>query len=183
MLMLDANEPAGPGLAIYCLIYACCLTDVHTRENEAIEPPPTHQQGSKKTDFVLVSERLVQAVKSRAILPIHDGYLSDHRALLVDFDSRILFAGPTSEVVAPKSQQLTSTNPKAVAKYTTLMLQQIAKHNVLSKVENLNLRLQSGNWNPEDTQQWEIVDQIMAQARSYAERKCIGGIASASTLA
>jgi hypothetical protein len=83
-----------------------------------------------------------------------------------------LFAGPTSEVVAPSSRQLTSTNPKAVAKYMTLMLQQIAKHDVLSKVENLRVRSQSGNWNPDDTQQWETVDRIMAQVRLYAERKC-----------
>jgi exonuclease III len=34
VLMLDANEPAGPGSAIDCLIYACGLTDVHTRETE-----------------------------------------------------------------------------------------------------------------------------------------------------
>ena len=172
MVMLDANEPAGPGSAIDRLIYACCLTDVHTRVNESSEPPPTHQRRSKKIDFVLISERLVRAVKSRAILPIHDGYLSDHRALLVDFDSRTLFAGPTSAVVGPSSRQLTSTNPKAVEKYMTLMLKQIAQHDVLQKVEHLRTRSESGNWNHEDTQRWEKVDRILAQAQSCAEKKC-----------
>ena len=172
VVMLDANEPAGPGSAIDRLIYACNLTDAHIKENEDIAPPPTHQRGSQKIDFVLISERLVRAVKARAILPLHDGYLSDHRALLVDFDSRLLFAGPTSEVVAPSSRQLTSTNPKAVAKYTTLMLKQIAKHDVLHKVEHLRMRSQSGNWTIEDTKQWEIVDRIMAQARTFSENKC-----------
>ena len=107
VVMMDANEPAGPGSASDRLIYACGLTDAHKRENELVDPPPTHQRGRKKIDFVLVSQRLVNAIKARSILPIHDGYLSDHRALLVDFDSGVLFSGPTSEVVAPHARQLT----------------------------------------------------------------------------
>ena len=172
VVMMDANEPAGPGTAVDRLIYDCCLTDVHTRETEGCEPPPTYQRGSKKIDFVLVSARLATAVKARAILPIHDGYLSDHRALLVDFDSNIMFAGPTSEVVPPSTRQLTSTNPKVVARYMTIMLQQIAKHDVIQKVEHLQERSASGTWNEVDTRQWEIVDRILGQARTCAEKKC-----------
>ena len=172
VLMIDANEPAGPGSAIDRLIYACGLTDVHRRETEAIDPPPTHQRGSQKIDFVLVSARLVHAVKSRAILPIHEGYLSDHRALLVDFDAGIMFAGPTSEVVAPSARQLTSNNPKAVKKYMQSMLQQLEKHDVVHKIEQLKERSASGNWNQADTQQWEAIDQILAQARTCAENRC-----------
>ena len=88
VLMMDINIPAGHGSAVDRFIYACGLVDVHTRSTEAIDPPPTYQQGSSKIDFVLVSPRVAQAVTSRTILPIHDGYLSDHRALLVDFNAR-----------------------------------------------------------------------------------------------
>jgi ribonuclease HI/exonuclease III len=172
VLMVDANEASGPGSAIERLIYACALTDVHKRETEAVDPPPTHQRGSEKIDFVLVSNRLVRAVKARAVLPLNDGYLSDHRALLVDFDAQKLFAGPTSEVVAPSARQLTSTNPKAVATYTESMLAHIAKHDVLNKVETLRQRSESGQWTEDDTQQWEAVDRIMAQARICSEHKC-----------
>ena len=172
VVMMDANEPAGPGTAVDRLIYDCGLTDVHTRETEAIDPPPTHQRGSKKIDFVLVSSRLAAAVTARAILPIHDGYLSDHRALLVDFDSNVMFAGPTSEVVAPSTRQLTSTNPKVVARYMTVMLKHIAKHEVIRKVDNLRQRSASGLWNAADTIQWEIVDRILSQARACAESQC-----------
>ena len=64
ILMLDANEPAGPGSAIDRLIYACGLTDAHVRETESVDPPPTHQRGSEKIDFVLVSNRLVKTICS-----------------------------------------------------------------------------------------------------------------------
>ena len=145
---------------------------MHTCATEAIDPPPTHNRESCKIDFVLVSSRLVPAIKARTILPLYDGYLSDHRALIVDFDSSILFAGPTSEVVPPRARQLTSTHPKAVSKYVKIMLQQIEKHRVLRKVAELSLRSESNEWTTTDTQQWEIVDRILAQARSYAKRKC-----------
>ena len=172
VLMMDANEPAGPGSATDRISYACGLTDVHKRETEMAEPPPTHQRGSAKIDFILVSSRLVRAIKARAILPIHDGYLSDHRALMVDFDPKILFAGPTSEVVQPHARQLTSTNPKAVAKYIKVMLIQMEKHNVIQKVQQLQMRSDSGEWSDEDTTEWEVIDKILAQARTCAESKC-----------
>jgi exonuclease III len=114
VLMMDVNEPSGHGSAVDRFIYACGLVDAHTRSTEALEPPPTYHRGSSKIDFVLVSPRVAQAITSRTILPIHDGYLSDHRALLVDFDASRLFAGPTSDVVPPKARQLTSTNPTVV---------------------------------------------------------------------
>ena len=172
VVMMDANEPAGPGSAIDRLIYACGLTDAHTRDTEAIDPPPTHSRGSCKIDFVLVSSRLVPAITARTILPLYDGYLSDHRALLVDFDSKILFSGPTSEVIAPIGRQLTSTNPKAVHRYLTAMLRQFEKHDVQGKVAKLRERSDSGTWTQADTRQWEIVDRILTQARLCAEAKC-----------
>jgi hypothetical protein len=116
VVILDANKPVVPGSAIVQLIYACGLTDAHTQATEAIEPPPTHNRGSCKIDFVLVSSRLVPAIMARTILPLYDGYLSDYRALIVNFDSSILFAGPTSEVVQPRARQLTSTHPKGYNK-------------------------------------------------------------------
>jgi ribonuclease HI len=171
-VMLDANESAGPGSAIDQLIYACGLTDAHTRATEAIEPPPTHNRGSSKIDFILVSSRLVPAITARTILPLYDGYLSDHRALIVDFDSSIFFAGPTSEVVPPRARQLTSTHPKAVSRYVKTMIEQLDKHQVVRKVEELRQQSESNVWTETNTKQWEIVDRIMEQARSYAERKC-----------
>jgi hypothetical protein len=145
---------------------------VHTRDTEAIDPPPTHNRGSSKIDFILVSNRFVCAVKARTILPLYDGYLSNHRALLLDFDSSILFAGPTSEVVPPCARQLTSTNPRAVTWYMDAMMRQIGKHDVLRKVEMLKQTSENNKWTPADTQQWEILDRILAQARYYAESKC-----------
>ena len=172
VLMMDINEPAGHGSAVDRFIYACGLTDVHTRSTETIDPPPTYQRGSSKIDFILVSPRVAQAVIPRAILPIHDGYLLDHRALLVDLNARILFAGPTSEIVSPSTQQLTSTNPKAVTKYLRHMLHLVEKHGIWQKVTDLHKLSTNGEWSSDATQQWESVDRLLAQARIFAEHKC-----------
>ena len=101
VLMMDVNEPSGHGSAVDRFIYACGLTNVHTRSTETVNPPPTYHRGRSKNDIVLVTHRVAQAVTSRTSLPIHDSYLLDNRALLVNFDASKLFAGPTSEVVLP----------------------------------------------------------------------------------
>jgi hypothetical protein len=114
----------------------------------------------------------VQAITARSILPIHDGYLSDHCALLVDFDSRIMFAGPTSEVVASHARKLTSTSPTAIERYMKSMMKQLTQHNVVQQVELLRLRSESGEWNDADTEKWETIDCTIAQARICAESSC-----------
>ena len=155
VLMMDANESSVHGSAVDRLIYACGLTNVHVRETEALEPPPTYHRGSSKIDFVLVSSRVTHSVVSRTILPIHDGYLSDHRALLVDFDAKLLFGGHTSDVVPPRARQLTSTNPKAVSKYMKLMLQQMETHSIWQKVSEMQLTSLRGEWTNADNTKWE----------------------------
>ena len=88
ILMIDANEGCGAGFAIDRLISVCGLVDAHTLfATQDGAPPPTYQRGSKKIDFILITPRVATAVKSVGILPLHDWYLSDHRALMLDLNS------------------------------------------------------------------------------------------------
>ena len=95
VLMMDANEPSGAGSAVDNIILACNLTDAHLLAMVTSAPLAMYQRGIHKIDFVLVSQRLVPAVRFASILALHDGDLSDHNALLVDFDANALFAGAT----------------------------------------------------------------------------------------
>ena len=128
VLMMDANEPAGSGTAADIISLTCGLKDAHSLVSTEMPPPATYHRGSEKIDFILVSPRAATAVQAASILAIHDGYLSDHRALIVDLDAKKLFAGDTSPIITPRTRQLTSTNPIAVTAYIQHMLHHIAFH-------------------------------------------------------
>jgi hypothetical protein len=102
-----------------------------------MSPPATYQRGSKKIDFVLVLPRLVTAVRAAGILPLNDRYLSDHRALVIDFNPLVFFGGKTLEIVAPSSRHLMSTNPKAVHEYIKFMKGFIVQHRIAEQVDEL----------------------------------------------
>ena len=157
--MIDANEGCGAGSAIDRLISVCGLVDAHTLvATQEGAPPPTYQRGSKKIDFILITPRVATAVKAVSILPLHDGYLSDHRALMLDLDSRVLFSSATSPVIVQPSRRLTSTNPVALRKYTQCLLKYIADNKIADKVAKLQAISRSGKWSTADIAQWEVVD-------------------------
>jgi hypothetical protein len=74
--MMDANEGSELGSGVDKLIQRCGLADAHTAAGTS--PPAMYQRRSKKINFVLVSPRLVMAVRAAGILPLNDGYLSYH---------------------------------------------------------------------------------------------------------
>ena len=171
VVMMDANEASVSGSAVDRMCYSCNLADVHGLSGK-IDPPPTYHRGSAKIDFVLISASLVHTVRSVAILALHDGYLSDHRALLVDFDATSLFLSETSRVSPPSERRLTSSNPDAVHKYIKVFKKQLERHNLLAKVLDLQLRSDRGEWTDECLQEWETLDRLLAEIRSAAEGKC-----------
>jgi hypothetical protein len=172
-LSMDANEASGPGSGVDRIMSNCNLVDAHSLCTSDSSPmPATYQRGSKKIDFVLLSPRLADAVVGVSILALHDGYLSDHRALVVDFDSILLFGGPTSSIVAPMDRRLTSTNPRAVHEYTTYMRSHFEIHRITDKVNALCEKSANGQWSETEIAEWEQIDDILDQGRRAAERKC-----------
>ena len=137
VIMADLNEPSGFGSASDRLCFACNLTDAHTLSSDDTPSPPTYQRGSQKIDFILISPRLVQCVAGVSIAALNDGYISDHRSLIVDFEATLMFSSLTSPVVSPTARRLTSTNPKTVHIYVQAMLQFITKHLLYEKITNL----------------------------------------------
>ena len=172
VLMLDANEPSGHASGVDRLLTECGLIDAHTKLHEITPPPPTHQRGSAKIDFMLISPRLVPALRAAAILALHDGYLSDHRALVVEFDAHTMFQGETSPVLAPCARPLTSTNPRAVHVYIDEMKKLTAKYQLVELIDALSCRSALGLWSDDDVRQWEVLDSLLERCRRAAEKKC-----------
>ena len=172
VVMMDANEGNGAGSAADRLCFDCNMADAHSLNGRTDLPPPTYQRGTKKIDFVLVSANIAHTVRSSSILALHDGYLSDHRALLVDFDATALFQSATSEVTTATERRLTSTSPQAVHSYIAAMKLQVEKHNLEAKVLQLQQQSEEGNWTDLLVEEWEQIDGILAESRLAAERKC-----------
>jgi hypothetical protein len=101
VLMMEANKPSVHGSAVDRIGLNCSLVDAHSLSSDISTAPVTHQRGTHKIDFILISPRLVAAVKAVLVLPLHDGYILDHCALCVDFNAKILFQSKTSPVVPP----------------------------------------------------------------------------------
>ncbi len=172
VVMMDANEASGINSGVDRICYDCSLIDAHSMALTTSRPPPTHQRGSTKIDFILVSTRVATTVRAASILALHDGYTSDHRALIIDLDATLLFGGITSEVIAPNSRRLTSTNPVCVHAYTQHLLRHIAQNCIEDKVASLLLRSDSGEWCDNDQKNWEVVDALLTEGRTAAESKC-----------
>jgi hypothetical protein len=135
-------------------------------------PPPTYHRGLAKIDFVLLLASLGPSVRAASIMALYDGYLSEHRALLVDFDAQSLFTSDTSPVTQPVERRLTSTSPRAVHTYIESLKGHFAKHDIASKVYQLQQMSDTCQWSDECVQVWESINRLLSEARRSSERKC-----------
>jgi hypothetical protein len=168
---MDCNEASGFGTAVDRIIYECNLADAHALDSK-IDPPATYHRGLAKIDFVLISASLITSVRAASIMALHDGYLSDHRALLVNFDANSLFSGNRSQVTPAVKRRLTSTNSRAVHTYVECMKAQVAKHNLLDEVKRLQHLSDKNLWSDACVLEWEVIDRRLLEARIFAEQKC-----------
>jgi len=114
LICLDANEnvtnPTTKGLG--CLMAETDLIDLHYHRYPHRLCPSTYNRGSQTIDICMGSPEFVVAMTAATILPfgipIH--LTGDHRALVLDFNSSILFGHkpPPSHYLYPKVSIATS---------------------------------------------------------------------------
>ena len=172
VLTMDANEGnESPTSGIAGLVRNTELVDVHASLLEPESLPATYQRGSTKIDYIFVTKRLLSSVRASSILPLNDGYLSDHRALVVDFDPMGLFGDTTSDIVPPATRLLTSTNPRAIHKYIDHIKKHIDSHRIREKIETLADASTNGTWSPKEEKLYNSICHTMATGRQAAEQQ------------
>jgi len=96
LLYMDANDDVSqtnPHSGIGRIVAETDLTDLHKHKFPARARPATHTRRSLTIDICLGSPEFIQALETASILPfgqpthIH----GDHRTLIVEFDSNMLF--------------------------------------------------------------------------------------------
>jgi len=173
VLMMDANDTAGRQSLVDRLMINGGLVDAHgLGANASSTPPATYQRGSKKIDYVFITPRLVDAVTAASILPICDGHPSDHRALVVDFDSYELFGDTTTELVPGATRPLTSKSRRAVHAYIKEMRLHFDDNDLLDRINEMNA-VPHSEWSNEWIATYDILDLLLEQGRSRSERKCL----------
>jgi hypothetical protein len=120
VLSWDANEQRSHDAqtsGVNRVLNECGLVDAHSFTHPTLTAPATHCNVSVQIDFVFVSSDFLPSIRATSILALHHGYTSDPRALIVDFDPKILFGSNTSDIEKQTRRELISTNPRAMEKY------------------------------------------------------------------
>ena len=118
--------------------------------------PPTYNRGKSRLDYIMASTDLLPAVLSCTILPIHHELsLADHRAIVADFSTQLLFGTTTQASIPtlPATRGLRLNNAQVLEKYTSLLIKLVTDHKLLEKAEQLaqQFRLQGATIENIDT--------------------------------
>ena len=84
------------------------------------DEPATHSRGSKKIDYILVTDGVLDHVTANGILPFDKIVTSDHRALYLDVNLEALL------LTTP--QFLQAGTPRGIQSHNPQTLQYLAKH-------------------------------------------------------
>lgn len=125
----------------------------------------THITGKRRIDMVLVTPGLLPSVQAVGYAPYEHASFSDHRPVVIDFNSTILFGyGPSP--IPPSSSRLVNTKDKqSVMKFITELYSELnAKH-----AFRLQSQLDDDTANP---QMVEDLDFIIGVCEEKAEQQC-----------
>lgn len=81
------------------------IGDMHDKDH-----PATNARGRRRLDLILGDEHVRDAAIQSGHLAVHDGVISDHTMIFVDFDKQALFRNTSYTPVVPKARQFTPKN-------------------------------------------------------------------------
>ncbi len=173
ILCLDANETLEkPNSGLRRLTTTCSLIDVHEHFHPRMALP-SHQRGSGKIDFMMVSPRIISCITRAGILPINSAFASDHRLMYIDLDIHKCFKGLTTDPVSSRTRNFTSKNTKRSNIFRKAITAEW-EHRQLSRRIKIVSDLadkQSPRINPKRLQRlWDKVDTEIGYALSQADR-------------
>jgi hypothetical protein len=119
----------------------CGLLSVHenffdTEYYDTCPIPSTYDRGPKKIDYVLCTPRLLSCVENVTIEAMNEGSPSDHRGLIVDFNTDKLL-GKTSNIAKHKTRVLKSISRKGSGQYREVLHKSLLDQNIFGRVESL----------------------------------------------
>jgi len=125
LICMDANDDVthiNPQQSIGRLLSETDLVDLHHFKHPSVPRPSTYHCGRLTLDFCIGSPEFLHSLVAASILPymLPIQLTGDHRALMLDFDSHILFGNATPPIYIAQQRGARSNNIPIVAKYGQL---------------------------------------------------------------
>jgi hypothetical protein len=99
--------------------------------------PATYSSGTKKIDHMFCTPRLFDCIIGVSIEPISAGIKTDHRALIVDFDTEAMLGGNVPHISKNSTRILKSYSKKASRNYRNELDNKLEVQNVYKRVETI----------------------------------------------
>jgi len=156
---MDANDDVtklNPKQGLGHLLAVTDLVNLHHYHYPYMQRPPTYNCRQLTLDFCLGSPEFVAALIKTAILPfgipIH--LPGDHRALIMDFDSRILFSKALTRPAIANRRGIYSNVIPTMTKFSKIVGEGCDHHRIqecIAKIEDKHILT---------AHDWEVLDQI-----------------------
>jgi len=171
---MDANDDVtrlNPKKGIGRLIAETDLVDLHHHCHPHHPRPPTYNRGQLTLDFCLGSPEFVLAITKTAILPfgmpVH--LPGDHQALIMDFNSQILFGNTLPGMRIATRRGVYSNAIPTVTKFSKIVSEGCDFHQIqerLLTIENKQV------FTPEDHAFLDQIDCDLTKILVTADAKC-----------
>jgi len=145
LLCMDTNDNVtrvDPKKGLGRLFAETDLVDLHHYHHPHSVQPPTYTWGQLTLDICLGSPEFVLAITKAAILPfgipIH--LAGDHHALILDFDSRILFGNALPNPKTTSPQGIYSNNILTVTKFSKLVGEGCKAYRIQERIAEISTK-------------------------------------------
>jgi len=174
LICMDTNDDVtwlNPKKGIGPLIAETNLLNLHHYSHQTSPRPPTYNQGQLTLNFCIRSPKFVLALKKSAILPfsilVH--LPSNHWALLLDFDSQILFSNALPPSCFAPRQGVYSNAQLTVTKFCKLVGKGCDEARISNCIAEVEAKL---FLNPEDHVTLDDIDRDITHILVDANDKC-----------
>ena len=166
ILVGDFNETvAEPNSGIARLMGECNLADACAWRIRSSQQPSTYKRGRRRLDFALMSPTLLQHVKRLGYDPFdYRGIHSDHRGMYIDLDTQHVFGNHPTVLAPIPFRDFTADRPDKVTLYINKKLEELNKHNIIQRLEQLE------NMQTPDHEFAEKIDKDMIRAATIAAK-------------
>jgi len=139
------------------LVSTCQLCLPLALQHETHPFPTLHISGQNQIDYILVSKSILPAILRSGVLPHLSLTRGDHRPYYLDFDAYKLFSDPAYQIDPPNIRQLQLKDPHKVYKYISNLHDLLGQQNVLTRLENLQLKLDDQQWTAKCIVEYESI--------------------------
>ena len=154
------------------LINKCNLYDPMKHIHPELEHIPTCKTGSKRIDIILISHAIISSIQNISYLNYDTITYTDHKPIVLDLDTTTLFKSHQTNTILSSVRVLNLNNPKKMETYTDTITDDIAKHKIENKIEDMECKFKTKHTSTNLIQTYETISDRITRMQKHAERAC-----------